>query len=321
MVSKTRRKTRQNRQRGGSENLPAKPKAMCQCYGDDGKGCANESVGNSPFCEQHKDSCPKPPLTGWEPTYEDLKWYDDPLERRRSHNCYSTAMMAKDQKLVKKCRQSGNNTSACRANFHQPGARFGGRFELNAEERRTCPVVERLVIQDNPDITKTTFYDKCPNGTSKIAFMVHKGVDFHFEPQLKDGMWGGKPGSNKTYTVDAVGKPIFNPDLSSHDYRWQGSELNYQPCGFLCVPRNRTVELGSGADDPQRQQQNDQPVAAVGGHRKQGSRKSAAQQPLIPMVGLGWNDPKHRLRHMSRRASQLAAQRRQWTRRHQRKMY
>jgi hypothetical protein len=302
MVSKHRSTRR--RQRGGNENLPAKPKSMCQCYGDDGKGCANESVGNSPFCEQHKNTCPKPPLTGWEPTYEDLKWYDEPLERRRSHNCYSTAMMAKDDKIIQKCRESGNNTSVCRSNFHQPGARFGGRFELNAEERRTCENVERLVIQDNPDITKTTFYDKCPAGTSKIAYMVHKGVDFHFEPQLKDGMWGGKPGSNKTYTVDAVGKPIFNPDLSSHDYRWQGSELNYKPCGFLCVPRNRTIELGSGADDPKKQQDG-------GRHRR--SRK----QPLIPMVGLGWNDPKHKMRYLSRRATRLATQRRRWTQRKQ----
>lgn len=305
------RSRRKQKQRGGAEDLPPKPKAMCQCYGDDGKGCPNESVGNSAFCQQHKDKCPKPPLTGWEPSYEDLKRYDEPLEVRRSHNCYSAAMMSLDSKLIQKCKDSKNNTSACRANFHQPGARFGGRFELNAEERRTCPVVKKLVLQDNPDITETTFYGKCPAGTSKIAFMVHDGVDFHFEPQLKDGMWGGKPGSNKTYTVDAVGKPIFNPDLSSHDYRWQGSELNYKPCGFLCVPRNRKVELGSGADDRRQNQQTQD-----GGHRRYQKTRRRSSEPLIPMVGLGWDDPRHQ-RRLSRRAARLVLKRRQWTRRQQ----
>lgn len=304
VVNHRTRQTRRRRVRGGASELPAKPKAICQCYDDNGNPCRNETTQDSSFCEQHQN-CPKPPLTGYEPSYEDLKRYDEPLEVRRSHNCYSAAMMVVDNKLVQKCKESKNNTSACRANFHQPGARSGGRFELNSEKRRTCPHVERLVIEDNPDITKTTFYGKCPAGTSKIAFMVHDGVDFHFEPQLEDGMWGGKPGSNKTYTVDAVGKPIFNPDLSSHDYRWQGSELNYKPCGFLCVPRNRNVELGSGADAPAEQKQQD------GGNRLRQSK-----QPLIPMVGLGWNDPKH-LRRLSRRAARLAKQRRRWTRRQQ----
>lgn len=308
MVSKHRSR---KMQRGGADDLPPKPKAMCQCYGEDGKGCPNESVGNSAFCEKHENTCPKPPLTGWEPSYDDLKRYDQPLEVRRSHNCYSAAMMAMDDKIIQRCKDSKNNTSACRANFHQPGARFGGRFELNAEERRTCPVVKRLVLQDNPDITETTFYGKCPNGTSKIAFMVDEGKDFHFESQYKDGRWGGKPGSNKTYTVDAVGKPIFNPDLSSHDYRWQGSELNYKPCGFLCVPRNRKVVLGSGADEPQKTAQ-EQPQD--GGHRRRRSRRM--KTPLIPMVGLGWNDPRH-LRHLSQRTARLAEQRRRWTRRQQ----
>lgn len=301
MVLHSRRRHRRHRkQDGGSDELPPKPIGLCQCYNNDGNPCTNESIENSPFCQNHVNTCPKPPLTGYEPTYEDLKRYDSPLEVRRSHNCYSAAMMVMDNKLIQKCKSTKNNVSACRANFHQPGARYGKRYELNAEERRKCPVVERLVIDDNPDITKTTFYGKCPNGTSKIAFMVHDGVDFHFEPQLKNGMWGGKPGSNKTYTVDAVGKPIFNPELSSHDYRWQGSELNYKPCGFLCVPRNRKVELGSIGDEP--------------AHR--GGRRTRRQSQRYPMVGLGWDDPVH-LRPLSRRAAALAAQRRRWTRRQQ----
>jgi hypothetical protein len=298
----SRRTRTRRRQRGGADYLPDKPKAMCQCYGDDGKGCPNESVGNSAFCQKHENACPKQPLTGWEPSYKDLKRYDEPLEVRRSHNCYSAAMMVMDNKLIQRCKDSKNNTSACRANFHQPGARFGGRFELDSKERRNCSVVKKLVLQDNPDITETTFYGKCPPGTSKIAFMVHDKVDFHFEALLSNGKWGGKPGSNKTYVVDALGKPIFNPELSSHDYRWQGSELNYKFCGFLCVPRDRNVELGSGADEPQEQPQD-------GGHRRRRfSQKRASSK--YPMVGLGWNDPQH-LRRLSRRAARMAERRRQ----------
>jgi hypothetical protein len=290
---------------------------MCQCYGNNGKtGCPNEALPNSPFCQQHENTCPDPPTTEYEPTVEDLHRYDEPLEVRRSHNCYSAAMMALDDKLVKKCRDSKNNTSVCRSNFHQPGARFGGRFTLNSAERRTCGEVMRLVMEDNPDIKPTTFYQGCPQGMSMIHTEVDEGNDFHFKlmmRQKKDKtrkqkvFWGHKPGSNKTSIVDALGKPIFNPELASSDYRWQGSELNYKPCGFLCVPRNRKIVLGSAADDPRRSEQ-----PQDGGRRV---RRQA--QSLIPMVGLGWDDPKH-MRRLSRWAQRLAKQRQMWTRRRQR---
>jgi hypothetical protein len=82
---------------------------------------------------------------------------------------------------------------------------------------------------------------------SKIALVVDKGEDYHFYRQDKDGMWSHKDGSNKVKRYDALKQPIANPELASRDYRWQGSDLNYEDfCGFYCVPRDPNIRLGQG---------------------------------------------------------------------------
>jgi len=143
------------------------------------------------------------------------------------------------------------NYGKCRNFFHQPGAKTGKRNALNREELRSCPVVEELMMGDIPDVTKSTFNKKCPVGSSKVAAVVDKGSDYHWYRQDRDGMWSHKDGSNKVKRFDALKKPIFNPELASRNYRWQGSDLNYDDfCGYYCVPRNRPIVLGRGTSDP-----------------------------------------------------------------------
>jgi len=154
-----------------------------------------------------------------------------------------------DPKGEQLCKKYGN----CRNFFHQPGAKTGHRNALNKEERRTCPVVEKLMMGDIPDATKTVFGNKCPAGMSKVAAVADKGVDYHWYRQLKNNngktRWGHKDGSNKVKTFDALKRPIFNPELASRDYRWQGSDLNYEDfCGFYCVPRDHQIVLGRGVN-------------------------------------------------------------------------
>jgi hypothetical protein len=148
-----------------------------------------------------------------------------------------------DQNLIRLCEAKGN----CRQRFHQPGAKSGDRFALNKVERRTCKVVERLQKSDIPGIQKTTFHNRCPRGSSKIALVVHEGEDYHYYRQDADGMWSHKDGSNKVKRFDALKRPIFNPEYASRDFRWQGSDLNYEDfCGFYCVPRDQVLMLGQG---------------------------------------------------------------------------
>lgn len=221
-----------------------KPRALCQCYDDQGAPCKCKALENSPFCVHHQN-CRGSPLSGSEPV-RDVELYNKPAVRR-CHNCYSYAMHVYDPKGVELCKKYGN----CRNFFHQPGAKTGHRNELNREERRSCPIVEKLMMGDIPEVTKTTYDAKCPAGMSKVAAVVDKGVDYHWYRQDRDGYWSHKDGSNKVKTFDALKRPIFNPELASRDYRWQGSDLNYEDfCGFYCVPRDHPVVLGRGVNVP-----------------------------------------------------------------------
>jgi len=242
-----------------------KPKAVCQCYDQQtGKGCTHSPINGSLFCEHHQN-CPGSPQSGNEPTLG-AEYYNKPSVRR-CHNCYSYAMDVHDPKGEQLCKKYGN----CRNFFHQPGAKTGHRNALNKEERRSCPVVEKLMMGDVPEATKTTFNNKCPAGMSKIAAVVDDGLDYHWYRQLRTKKrsktrWGHKDGSNKVKTFDALKRPIFNPELASRDYRWQGSDLNYEDfCGFYCVPRNHPVVLGRGVNVP---------AAAVKTRRAQRARRA-----------------------------------------------
>ena len=228
------------RQRAGSQAVP-----LCQCLDSKtGKGCVSEALKNSLYCKLHQN-CPLSPRSGSEPNFEPGKYNNDP-SIYKSHNCYAYGMNVIDPNLVNQCRRN-TKKNTCRQNFHQPGALNGNRFTLNVEERRKCPVVEKLMISDVPEIKKTTFYQKCPKDMSKIALVVDPGEDYHFYRQDSDGLWSHKDGSNKVKRYDAFKKTIVNPKLASRDYRSQGSDLNYEDfCGFYCVPRYEKIRLGQG---------------------------------------------------------------------------
>lgn len=234
-----------NRNQNKNKNKTVKkPRALCQCYNNQGAPCTFTALQDSPFCKQHQN-CNGSPLSGSEPV-RDVALYNKPSVRR-CHNCYSYAMHVYDPKGEELCKKYGN----CRNFFHQPGAKTGHRNALNKEERRSCPVVEKLMMGDIPEVTKSSFAEKCSTGMSKVAAVVDKGVDYHWYRQDRDGYWSHKDGSNKVKTFDAVKNPIFNPELASRDYRWQGSNLNYEDfCGFYCVPRNHPVVLGRGVNEP-----------------------------------------------------------------------
>ena len=246
MGGKTRKRILRNH-RGGDAK---KPLPICQCIDvATGAGCQRVAQEESLFCEDHQD-CPKPPLSGHEPEYNPERWNDD-TAITKSHNCYNYFANYINAKSVQDCKNK--NLKGCREYFAQPGALHGDRDSLNAIKRRVCPVLESLIMKDIPGLKKTTFYERCPAGTSKGAMVNDEFVDFHFFLQhahkdpKKDGLWSHKDGSNKAKDFDALGRPIFNPELAIRDYNWQGSNLNYDRfCGFYCVPRDKEVVLGQG---------------------------------------------------------------------------
>ena len=132
----------------------------------------------------------------------------------------------------------------CSLLYHQPGGTDNSSSELRNAEGRACPVVERLMMRDVPDIRRTTFKKRCGRSQSKIAMVVHPGQDYHFYRQDSDGYWSHKDGANNVKRFDAEGRAIWNPKTAARDYRPNGSYLNYKDfCGFYCVPRRRAIRL------------------------------------------------------------------------------
>lgn len=181
------------------------------------------------------------PLTGWEPTFEPNRW-NDAKELRETHNCFAYAMNVHDPKQVEACKKDVN----CNVPFHQPGSASGyPRFTNTAQ--KTCPNMIARLLGDNPSLRMTTFTDKCPPHTSKIALVVDPKEDYHFYRQDSDGMWSHKPGGMPVTNKDASSRPIYDPELANRNYNTEGSRLNYTTsCGFLCVPRDRTLFLKVG---------------------------------------------------------------------------
>ena len=229
-----------------------RPLPKCQCTDKHtGKGCQNIASEKSLFCDIHKD-CPKPPLSGYEPCFSPDIFNND-IAARLSHNCYDFFKNPNNpiRQSARRCKKQ--KLKGCRALFSQPGDVHGDRNALNTIERRACPVLDKFVMKDNPGITKTTFYEKCPAGTSKGALVSDKYVDYHFLIQHKHkdpartGYWSHKPGSNKVTEYDALGRLIYDPRHAVFDYTWQGDDLNYDElCAFYCVPRGHGVVLKQG---------------------------------------------------------------------------
>ena len=239
-----RTRKRHRTQKAGRSDSP-RVEETCQCYNPARQErCPNKLYGKTFYCANHQE-CPQAPKNGAEPMYQPELYNSNP-NVYKSHNCYSYSMNVIDPKLVNKCKRNSNKNT-CRQSFHQPGALHGDRFTLNTEARRTCPIVEKLMIADVPAITKTSFYQSCPNRMSKIALVVDPGEDYHYYRQDADGLWSHKDGSNKVKRYDAMKKTIVNPKYAARDYTVQGSDLNYEDfCGFYCVPRYDTIHLGQG---------------------------------------------------------------------------
>ena len=57
------------------------------------------------------------------------------------------------------------------------------------EREYTCPAMVKKVISDNPSITESKYYEKCPPGSYKGSIVVDPGNTYHFYRQNKDGTW------------------------------------------------------------------------------------------------------------------------------------
>lgn len=223
-------KTRKKLQKTGKSK-------QCQCS----SSCKNKVLYDSPFCILHKDTCKRiSPLSRFEPDYDPDHWNNNP-KIKETHNCFAYAFNINDPKQMEKC-----NNPNCDVPFHQPGM-AAGYSKFKSSKPKTCPNMVARILGDNPKVEMTTFEEKCPAGTSKIALIVDQDEDYHFLRQDSNGYWSHKPGGRKVTNYDASNKLIYDPSLADYNYKKNDGHLNYDNfCGYMCVPRITPVSLKTG---------------------------------------------------------------------------
>lgn len=224
-------KTKKVLQKTGKKN-------QCQCS----ESCKNSAMSNSPFCSVHQKECERTsPLSGYEPDY-DPEFWNNKYNIKETHNCFAYAFNVNDPEQMSKCKDKN-----CNIPFHQPGM-ASGYEKFKSEKIKTCPNMSARLFGDNYNVKMTTFKDKCPVGTSKIALIVDEDEDYHFLRQDSNKMWSHKPGARKVTDLDASGKKIYDPALADYNYKkTENGYLNYDNfCGYMCVPRITPVRIKSG---------------------------------------------------------------------------
>ena len=152
-------------------------------------------------------------------------------------------MNVNDPKQISKCDIENND---CEPPFHQPGSVSGYRG-FASKNPKTCPNMVLRILGDNPNISMTTFEEKCPTDTSKIALVVDPKEDYHFLRQDSNMFWSHKPGARQVTNVDASKKVIWDPRLANMNYIPTGGDLNYTNfCSYMCVPRKSALYLVPG---------------------------------------------------------------------------
>lgn len=211
---------------------------QCQCS----PTCTVAPEKDGLFCAKHRAKCTRrSPLSGYEPPFEPARW-NEKREIRETHNCFSYAMNVHDPKQIRACRSSEN----CNVPFHQPGIP-SKHPTFRTRKLKTCPDMLARMLGDNPSLKMSTFGQKCPGHTSKIALVVDPDQDYHYFRQDTNGLWSHKPGGTAVTNLDADGKLIYDPQLASRNYQKNGSRLDYDTfCAYLCVPRDKPLHLKSG---------------------------------------------------------------------------
>ena len=226
--------------------MPSKKGDRCQCD----PRCGRAPINGQPFCATHARLCKRTsPLSGWEPDYNpDL--YNKDKRIRESHNCFAYAFGVYDPPANHMCDSSGN----CDVKFHQPG-NFAGYKGFTSKAKKRCPDIVARVLGDNPAVRLVGFEDKCPPGTSKVAFAVDPANDYHVWRQDSNGLWSDKHGAQPVGNRDASSRLQYDPALSNRNYGYS-TPLNYtQFCTYMCVPRGATIRAARSGGGRQRQRQ------------------------------------------------------------------
>jgi hypothetical protein len=195
--------------------------SKCQCTPE----CKLPPLKGSPFCRIHKNKCSRTaPLSGHELVYSPDK-YNIYNGIKSSNNCYSYALGYTS--IPKSC-----TVYKCDKSYPQPG-RASGYPKWHAVNGKRCPDVIARTMGDISGVTLSSFTQKCPANTRKVAVVTDPVRDYHWYRQDTNGYWSHKPGGSDVSRLDATQRPIYDPALASRKY----PKLNYKNfCSYLCIP-------------------------------------------------------------------------------------
>jgi hypothetical protein len=221
----------------------------CQCE----SGCKMPAMPGGSMCLKHqRDGCSRvSPVSGSEPPYIPGA-YNDTKITKDNHNCFAYAFNIRED-LSEKC--AGKKD--CTLSFHQPGMKKGFR-RFREVKKIQCPDLLARLYSDVDGLTETSFQEKCPVGTSKIALVIDPKNDYHFYRQDRGGLWSHKPGGGAVTNRDAAGNLIYDPALADRNYQQnKKGNLNYSVfCSYMCAPRTplatRRVKRGGKRSDRRR---------------------------------------------------------------------
>jgi hypothetical protein len=172
---------------------------------------SNKYIKESEFNRNNKKFSP---LSGSELEYNPKLWNNN-IDIRNSHNCYSYAL----GKIIKKLKSKA-----------QPG--YASGFNYIEKSDYDCKKFRERMKKDSPGSYLEKFDTACYPGFYKIFLALDPGNDYHWWRMNKDGYWSHKPGSSKVTNLDASGNTIINPLLSNRDFKHR----NYhKPCFFACI--------------------------------------------------------------------------------------
>jgi hypothetical protein len=221
----------------------------CQCYDHNN----NPSIDIDKCSQRNKQKCSeyhlckkyfRTKLNGYEPVYNPSRW-DNPVVLN-SHNCYTYFLNDHNEHTINKCKEVCEKNGTCHSN-PKKCSKFKpqpGKISNQIINKFNCTNMVYNIMQDNPTIKKTTFYDTCPKGYYKGAVVVHTNKTYHFYRQDKNVTWSHKPGILPVTNRDASNNIIYAPHVSDRDYKKGKKDgINYNEfCSYLCVPTNLSMK-------------------------------------------------------------------------------
>jgi hypothetical protein len=155
------------------------------------------------------------------------------------HNCFAYALNILSKVLADKCATE----KVC--NTHQPGE----VSKWPAMTGKTCPNLIARIFGDgqysaNGKYTEGQYIpidysQRCPKGTSKIAFIIDTERDYHVLRVDDTGYISHKGGQGPATDRDAQGHKIADVRRANFNYSDKPDKLNYTHfCGYFCISRS-----------------------------------------------------------------------------------